>query len=343
MKIAFVGNYQYNCGSSNALLGYVKAGEILGHDVRVSEFGYIDRIIRRSIPVAKRNWEANLLVIVYESYPFLSDIDIDKIVRYIPRSRRVIIDPDSKYLEPHTFEDDTNHPTSDSYNYWTQLYDYLSDTILQPTLRVNTIKNVKKFIYFGINTKKEFSKIKKDFDFLYIGNNWFRWKDISRIIKSTALVRGRFKRIAVIGNYWFGETMEGFESATHSDPNLFKVNNIEIFKSVPYGQVEHSMSRGLVNPILVRPILYELKFVTPRMFETFAADTVPVYPKYFSYAVDIYGQEARKLLLSDQPAQDILKILDDYENYISIARRIRADLIEEHSYETRLQELVKFV
>ena len=73
MKIAFVGNYQYNCGSSNTLLGYYKAGLRMNHDIRASEYGYVDDAIRTIIPVASKSWKPDLLVIVYESYPFLSE------------------------------------------------------------------------------------------------------------------------------------------------------------------------------------------------------------------------------------------------------------------------------
>src|SRR3989338_10825680 len=88
IKIAFVGNYQYNCGSSNALLGYVRAGEAMNCDVRVSDFGYIDKIIITTIPVANKTWRPDLLVIVYESYPFLSEAKISRICSSTPRSKR---------------------------------------------------------------------------------------------------------------------------------------------------------------------------------------------------------------------------------------------------------------
>lgn len=340
MKIAFVGNYQYNCGSSNALLGYVNAGKLLGHDVRVSEFGYIDDEIRKNIPVAERSWVVDILVIVYESYPFLSDQDLAEIRKSVPRSKILLIDPDCKYLEPCVLEDDTNHPTPDSYEYWTKLYDSLSDKILQPTLDKITKEKVHRFIYFGINNQDSFEQVKKDFDFLYVGNNWYRWKDIYNLTNSISSIRGKIKKVAVMGNHWDKNEMKGYEKATYSDPDFLINNNVEIIKSAPYGKVELSMSRGLINPIWIRPILNKLKLVTPRMLETFAANTVPVVPEYFTHASELYGNTINELVLSNEK---ILMILEDYEKYLNISRGMRNKLIAEHSYEVRLKELIKFV
>ncbi|MDP2684045.1 MAG: hypothetical protein Q8P20_03225 [bacterium] len=340
MKIAFVSNYQYNCGSSNALLGYIKAGKLLRHDIRASEFGYIDSIVRKSVPVAKRSWNADILVIIYESYPFLSDQDLDEIRKQVPRSKILLIDPDCKYLEPYVLENDTNHPTPESYEYWTKLYDSLSDKILQPTLDKITKEKVYKFVYFGIDTNNNFDNIKKDFDFLYVGNNWYRWKDIFDLINSVSSIRNKLMRIALMGNYWDGKEMKGCEKVTYSDVNFLKNNNVEIIKSAPYGKVESSMSRGLINPIFVRPILNKLKHVTPRMFETFSTDTVPVIPEYFTHATELYGDTINEFILSNEK---ILMILKDYKKYLGISRSIRNKLIAEHSYGVRLNELIKFV
>ena len=343
MKIAFVGNYQYYCGSSNTLLSYVRAGKRLGYDIRASEFGYIDKTIRQLVPIANKSWDPDLLIIVYESYPFLSDNNLNEIRKRIPRSKIIIIDPDCKYLKPCVLENDSNHPTPHSYEYWTKLYDSLSDIILQPTLNKITKKKVHKFIYFGINIKDNYASIKKDFDFLYVGNNWFRWNDIYQFVNSISSIRSKLKRIAVMGRYWDEKVMKGYEKATYSNPEFLEKNNIEILTSAPYGEVESSISRGSISPILVRPVLNKLKLVTPRMLETFAANTVAIIPKYFTHSLDLYGKDAEKLFLSDHPNEDILKILKNYGKYSRIHKNIRNKLINKHSYEIRLKELMKFV
>lgn len=346
-KIAFVGNYQYNCGSSNTLLGYVKAGKILNGDIRVSEFGYIDSTIRTTIPVADRNWQPDLLVIVYESWPFLSSETINEICAFIPRSKRILIDPDGKYSEPCPVEHDNNHPTPNSYTYWTNLYDSLSDVILQPFINKETKnkKNVHSFLYFGMDNKlPDFHRVKKEFDLLYVGNNWYRWHDIKWLVKTIAPIRSRLKRIGLIGQFWAEEVMKEFKEATYSEPDLLRRNNIEILGSAPYGQVEKTMSRSLLNPIFIRPILSKLEFVTPRMFETIMADTVPLIPSYFKYAHRLFGDTINQLTLStDHPTDDLERIIQDYEKHKKLAKEIKKSSKAQHSYEIRLKQLLQYV
>lgn len=347
VKIAFVGNYKYNCGSSNTLLGYVRAGENLNFDIRVSDFGYIDEVIRSSIPVAGKSWRPDLLVIVYESYPFLSNEQIDQICSFIPRSKRIVIDPDGKYSRPISFGGDTNHPTFDSCDYWTSLYDSLSDVILQPFISEAKTKKVQQFLYFGMdNNASGFTEQPKDFDLLYVGNNWYRWHDIKWLIEAIAPIRLCLKKVALIGQYWGDEVMEEFKEATYSDSdlNFLKRNQIEIHDSVPYGQVEMAMSRGLLNPIFIRPILNKLKFVTPRMFETLLADTIPLIPNYFSYAPNLYGNDIKQLTFSlEHIAEDTMQILENYEENKKLVRNIREALRKQHSYEVRLKQLLQYI
>lgn len=336
-KIAFVGNFQFNCGSSNTLLGYVRAGRKFGVDIRASEFGYIDDIVRSAIPIASRDWKVDLLVIVYESYPFLSKNDIDLICKTVPRKKRILIDPDGKYLKPRYCGADTNHPTPNSYGFWRDLYDSLSDVILQPFLGSD-------FLYFGTdNQAPDLTQVGKDFDLIYVGNNWYRWSDMKNLIKAVSPIRTKLKKIALIGRYWNGKLMEEFKDATRSDPDFLKKNNVEIYESAPYGHVEETMSRGKLHPILVRPILNEMGFATPRMFETFTANTVPLIPDYFIHADKLYGDGISHLTLSENPAAKILKILENYEKYRQTAQEILQKLRQKHSYEIRVKQLLDFV
>lgn len=339
-----MGNFHYNSGSSNTLLGYVRAGMTLGHDVRISEFGFIDEIIKATIPVADRNWKPDLLAILYESFPFLSSEDLEEIRKNISRTKTIIIDPDGKYMEPYFRSGDTNHPTPDSFNNWKSLYDSLSDSILQPFLGLQTNKKVKPFLFFGIDNNIPISNVKqKDFDLIYVGNNWYRWPEMCSLIKIIAPIRSRLKRLALFGQYWSSKVMEDYETVTYSNPTFLMKNKVSVYDSIPYGQVEETMSRGLLNPILIRPIFSEIGFITPRMFETFAADTVPVISKNVMTALKLYGREASQLILSDDPANDILRILDNYKTYQKLAGNIRSVLQKNHSYEVRLNQLINYI
>lgn len=345
LKIAFVGNYEYYCGSSNTLLGYIKAGKKTGHDVRASEFGYIDNIIRSKVPIADRSWRPDLMVIVYESYPFLSAEQIMEICSKVPRSKRVILDPDGKYSLPVFYNNDTNHNTQESYKLWTGLYDSLSDVILQPLINKPSSKKVKSFPFFGADANlPSFNNQPKNYDLLYVGNNWYRWYDIEWIVKSLEPIRPSLKKIALVGRYWDDEVMEEFKEATVSDPKLLEKNGIEIRKSAPYGQVEKTMSEGKLNPVFIRPIFKKLGFLTPRMFETFLANTIPLLPSYFESALDIYGENVKNLIISNNnPCGDILRILENYEENIKIVRNVREYLIEKHSYESRMRQLLEYI
>ena len=343
-KIAFVGNFEYNCGSSNTLLGYVGAGEKLGYEVRASELGYVDKKVRDKVPVAKKQWKPDLMVIIYESYPFLSKKDIELIRNYIPREKRVLIDPDGKYLPPKSTKNDTNHPTKNSYTFWTKLYNSLSDVILQPILKKNiNNENIHKFLYFGVdNTNLTTGDVKKEFDLIYVGNNWYRWRDIVSLIREISIIRDRAGRLGPFGMYGDGKPKKGSEKATYSDPKFLKKHNVETYKSVPYGHVERTMSKGTMNPIFVRPMLNKLNLVTPRMFETFMADTIPLLPDYFEHAPLLYGKEAEKLYLTDNPARVIANILDNHNKYKKVVSTVKNRLMKEHSYEVRLKELLDF-
>lgn len=341
-RIAFVGNYQYNCGSSNTLLGYARAGKTLGYDVRVSEFGFVDKAIRARVPIADRNWQPDLFVIVYESYQFLSNTDIDQICTIISRSKRIIIDPDGKYSRPINASGDTNHASETSYKFWTRLYDSLSDTILQPYVGSRDRGKIKPFIYFGIDKNFINPDKPKDYDMIYVGNNWYKWHDLQKLVEFIVPIRTRLKKIALVGNYWLGQLMPGYEDAIYSEPDFLRKNDIKVLKSAPYGKVEYTMSKGLLNPILVRPILNHMGFITPRMFETFNADTVPLIPSYFTHSAELYGNYSSKLKIPDNP-EDINTILDSYDEYLEITKEIRRMLKAKHSYEVRLRELVNFI
>ncbi len=343
LKIAFVGNFKYNLGASNVLLGYVQTGSALGYDIRASELGYVDDTIRASVRVADKGWQPDLMVIVYESYPFLSTADIDAICAAAPRSRRVLIDVDGKYCPPISIMGDTNHPTSDSHATWVGLFDSLSDTILQPVLTLPVSRDIHRFLFYGVARNIYLRQRAKDFDLLYVGTNWYRWDVITDLIEALRPIRQRLRRIAIVGQYWSGNTMPNFPDATYSDPEFFRRHAVEVHPPAPYGDVETTMSRGLINPILIRPVLNGLHLATPRMFETFVADTVPAIQKELSdNALTLYGEDAQALCLSDDPASDILRILDDYAHFQRLSHDIRERLMAEHSYHVRLAELLEF-
>ena len=344
LKILFVGYFKYNSGSSHALLGYVRAAHCLGYDLRASQFGVIDQTIQQIVPIAEKNWAPDITVLVFESKQFLNESEIQDIEKLTEHSHTVIIDPDGKYSKTINAGVDTNHPTTESKTFWHNFYNRFSDTILQPSIGIPHMGS-KKFLYFGIDIHRIHDPVSiknKPFDLIYVGNNWYRWQDFEWFFKQLKPVRSRIGRMALFGKHWFGDPKHGLEQFTFSDPNFLRRNNVECYPSVPFDEVEATMGQGKLHPIFIRPILNALEFATPRMFETFAADTVPILPPYFNYAENLYGERALPLYLSENPADTVINMLRNYEDYIALAKEIRKNLIKEHTYEIRLSELLGF-
>jgi hypothetical protein len=344
LKILFVGYFKYNSGSSHALLGYVRAARCLGYDLRASRFGVIDEAIQKIVPVAEKSWVPDIIVLVFESKQFLSESDIEEIEKLTKHCHTVIIDPDGKNSDVVKIGLDTNHPTTESQVFWKTFYNRFSDIILQPSISISTT-NSKKFLYFGIDIHRSHNQErneKRRFDLLYVGNNWYRWQDFVWLFKHLEPIRSKIGRIAVYGKHWFGDPKQGLEQFTFSDPAFLRVHNIESYPSVPFDEVETVMGQGKLHPIFIRPILNTLEFVTPRMFETFAADTVPILPPYFTHAVHLYGKQVLPLYLTENPADIVITMLEKYPDYLSLVQEIRTNLIKEHTYEVRLSELLGF-
>jgi hypothetical protein len=102
-----------------------------------------------------------------------------------------------------------------------------------------------------------------------------------------------------------------------------------------------TMGSGRLSPILIRPVLSALEMATPRMFETFVANTVPVLPPYFRYASALYGEGVAPLILPEAPAPAIGDLLDNYADSVALAEEIASKLTRDHSYERRLSQLVE--
>ena len=87
LRIAFVGHFPQSGGSANALFGYRRAAERRGHcDIRISSIGPVDSVIGQQVPIADADWKPDLVVIVFESLPYLGEGALISIERLVPRS-----------------------------------------------------------------------------------------------------------------------------------------------------------------------------------------------------------------------------------------------------------------
>jgi hypothetical protein len=290
------------------------------------------------------------MILLFESWPYLSPEAVARIERTVPRARRLVVDCDGMYSPPVRSGSDVNHPDPGSRIYWVELFATLSDTILQPCLG-SLPPGAQRFLFYSAIPQQpptSTTDSEKLYDLAFVGNNWCRWHDMSWLSKGLAPVRSELGRIAVFGSWWDGslpnaEVRPEVLKFLYSDPNFLNAHGVETYPAVPYADVEQTMGRSRLHPVFVRPALNALGLVTPRMFETFMADTVPVLPPYFKHALTLYGKEVEPLYLGYRPGEIVLDILSHYSDYVGLARDIAAKLVKEHSYDRRLEELLGFV
>jgi hypothetical protein len=340
LRVAIAGRFYWHNGSSHALLGYARAAERLGIDARASLLGIVDETVQQKVSTASADWNADLLVLVCEEL-FLRQDARQQLEALYPRSRRVLIDPDGRYSPLTNIGIDANHATEEARAEWVTEFESLADKIVQPSLGASA-PGTHSFLYFGVDNHRtrHGTDPRKAYDLIYVGNNWHRWRDITWLVESLAPVRAAVERIAVFGQWWTGETVAGCEAEIFSDPHFLRENGVETHPPVPFDDVELTMARGRISPVLVRPILNALHLATPRMFETFVAGTVPILPPYFAHAPDLYGDRVRPLQLPAAPAETILGILTQYESFVELTREVADMLGRDHSYEKRWSQLL---
>ena len=100
------------------------------------------------------------------------------------------------------------------------------------------------------------------------------------------------------------------------------------------------MSGAVVGPVLLRPVLSALALVTPRVFETIAAHTIPLFMRSDTGIADITGRDG-VLCLGDSAADDIARVLDDVAGYRAIADDLRGEMYEVYRYESVFDRLLE--
>jgi glycosyltransferase involved in cell wall biosynthesis len=135
------------------------------------------------------------------------------------------------------------------------------------------------------------------------------------------------------------------EDVYHVDYEYMKRLGVEAMAPVPFSQVIATMSRGVLNPVVYRPLFEKLGNVTCRTFETPAAGTIPLFVLNRDYVRSIYGDAAaEELVLPDDAPQDkISDVLRRPEHYAKIVEGIRREFRRRHSPEARLEQLIEIV
>jgi hypothetical protein len=348
MRLIFVCWPYENQGSSLTIQGYSEAATALGHEVAVYGCAYEKIPLNYSIAVDM----ADAVVFLFEwtTRQYYGDqLDLGRLVGKVPRERRVVIDADGNYNDLIKIDDDVNHRDPAASVGWIEICNSLSDKICQPTLHPLR-PNVRPFPFYAYNPAWEVPLDfgAKEFGMLYVGHSKFRWGAMERVLRAIEPVREQVGRIGLVGHGW--ESLPSWAASMQladsyfSDPTYLRKLNVEVIPAVPFEQVIGWMSKAILSPVISRPTFDHLRLVTPRLFETPAANTVPLFGLDGAHVHEIYGEQALELLLPDNnPHEKILDIVSRPEYYRDVIIGIRQHLSEKHSHAARLRELIEIV
>jgi len=169
-----------------------------------------------------------------------------------------------------------------------------------------------------------------------------------RVLRALEPIREHVGPIGLVGHGWdalpsWAIPMQ-MEQAYYSDAEYLKKLGAKTAPPVPFEQVITWMSKAIFNPILSRPTFSRLRLVTPRFFETPAANTIPLFSLDEAYVEEIYGKAALELVLPERnPQEKILDMVRRPKHYASVVQTIRQHLAEKHSHVARLRELIQIV
>src|SRR5262245_9517990 len=184
MKLLFAHHVIEDRGSAQDMFHYVRAAEELGHEIALYGRRPGDSPFRYSQDVHR----ADAAIFIFEWTRQLQNgdvLDLARLVGRFSRKRRVVIDCDGKYNDPISVAGDVNHPDTKSSRDWIAVCDRLSDKICQPTWHPLP-SNVRPFFFHGYGPDWEqiLDFGKKRYGMVYVGNNWFRWRSLERLLKT---------------------------------------------------------------------------------------------------------------------------------------------------------------
>jgi glycosyl transferase family 1 len=335
-------------GSAQDMYHYATVAKKLGHEIALygrppsaSAFNYSLDIESADAAIFLNEWTTEL--------QFGDRLDFVRLLSRMPRQRRVIVDLDGKYNDVTKVVGDYNHPDSAASRRWIEVCDSITDKIYQATLRPLR-PNVRSFLFHAYSPTWELSLdfTGKEYGMYCVGNNWFRWRPMSRVLKAIEPVRQQVGRIGLAGAGW--DTLAPWANpsltvdAYYSDQQYLAKLGVEVMPAVHFRQVIEGMSKGVFTPVIYRPLFDHLQMVTCRTFETPAANAIPLFTQSPEYVEAIFGEDALELILpNERPHEKILDILSEPERYAPTVMAIRRRLAESHSYEVRLRELINIV
>jgi len=348
MKLVFVYYAYENQGSELDLRGYTREALAMGHEVIV--YGPPNSKIPLNYSTDLSDADGVVFVVEWTTLLQTGDLlDWVRLLGAVPRHRRVVIDCDGRYNDPINVDGDYNHRNEAESRDWVNFCDDLADKICQPTPRPLR-PNVREFLFHIYDptweTALDFAS--KEFDMVYVGHSKFRWHGMSRILRDVERIRDRIGRIALFGHGWMEQPSWAaemdIEDIYRTDPAYLNELRVEAMPPVPFSRVIETMSRGVFNPVIYRPLFEHLGMVTCRTFETLAAGTIPLFLLDPTYVREIYGDRAAELVLdATRSYEKILDVLSRPDQYAEIVRDIRSEFAQRHSPKARLAELIRII
>jgi hypothetical protein len=347
MNILFVMEPRGNAGCTHALAHYMRVGQSLGHDMALFGEPQPDMPGVR-LSTDPRAFER--IVYVFESKLYRTNrLQEVALLNAVPRQHRYVLDADAKYGPMTVVEGyDRNYGNEAERSRWIDYFDSLSDNILQSTMMPAEDPRVTRLAFFGFdpaNVVRRCQAPPKEYDILYVGHNWWRWKEVEQeLLPAFERIRNQVGKIGFVGLWWDGvpgwAEEKGLELALQVNTDELNRLHIHIEPPVPYTQVIKKMSTARINIFAPRPFLRHVKYLTQRYFEEFCADTIPLLMLDADFAEEVFGPAGRELTLTGRVAEKILDALQRPEYYRDLVEDVRTHLATEHSYDRRVRELV---
>jgi hypothetical protein len=334
-------------GSGLVIQGYCEAAKALGHEVALYGRPNPDIPLNYSLDIDA----ADAVIFIFEWTTQLlggDGLDLVRLVNKIPRRQRVILDGDGNYNDLIQINGDYNHRDLAAAKRWIAVCDSLSDKICQPTLHPLR-QNVQPFLFYSYSSSWErpVRRPPKPFSMIYVGHSKFRWRPMHNILRAIEPIRSQLARIALVGYGWAAlpawATAMKLEDAYYSDLQYLQKLNVDLLEPIPFETVIDWMSKASFNPVISRPTFSALRLVTPRFFETPAADTVPIFGLDAEYVAEIYGPNASELVMRSDGTELFVDMIRRPAHYNELARSIREHLASHHSQIVRLRELIDII
>ncbi|WP_327073914.1 hypothetical protein OG196_24010 [Kitasatospora purpeofusca] len=342
MRVLFAGDFHWQAGSAHMVAEYVRAAPALDCEVALAgPLCRLDDQVPDLLPVVDDLTWGTHLVLVFEGRQFLDEKRLELCERF-PRERRIVLDPDAHWGEHAVLGADDSAGVY-GHQQWQQLYRQLSDLVLQP--RLGELPDGAQFFpYFGMPkpTHRPERAPAATYDLQYVGANWWRWDALAQLVEAARSVRPPLTRLRVAGRWWSGDPHPEHTTATANRPGWLAARGVKVTGPVPFGQVLTQMAKAEITPVLARPLLAHQHLLTPRMFETVAAGTMPALPPELAYTTSLYGEDITPFLLGEDPAEGLARLLRDAPANRRRLGRIQDELRRGFNYRRVLGQLLAF-